>query len=194
MKEDYQLYRNLHCYPRAWVVHEGKPIPPVVGMGRAGREGPMQEILFENDHFWYDPNLRVYNPKELAWVESDQLDELKPYLPQGAPRAEETVTITKYGEQRVELEAVLDRPGLVILADVYYPGWRLTIDGKPAPIYRTNRVMRGAAVPAGRSHLVYTYEPDSFRIGGRLSLAGLATLAIVGVYFRRRPNSPRLAL
>ncbi len=66
------------------------------------------------------------------------------------------MTITKYGEQRVELEAVLDRPGLVILADVYYPGWRLTIDGKPAPIYRTNRVMRGAAVPAGRSHLVYT--------------------------------------
>ncbi|AGA29221.1 glycosyltransferase family protein [Singulisphaera acidiphila] len=192
MKEDYQLYRNRKCYPRAWVVHEGKPIKPIVGMGRTDREGPMIEILFENDHFWYDPSLRVYNPREMAWVDSDKSDELRPYLSQGASSAGETVTITKYGEQRVELDVALDRPGLVVLADVFYPGWRLTIDGKPAPIYRANRLMRGAAVSSGRHHLVYSYEPDSFRMGSRLSLAGLAIVATLSLVFRRRPYSPRL--
>ncbi len=57
------------------------------------------------------------------------------------------------------LEVSLDSPGLVVLADVDYPGWELAIDGKPAPIYRVNGVMRGAAVSAGRHRLVYTYAP-----------------------------------
>ena len=85
------------------------------------------------------------------------------------------------------LDVTLDSPGLVILADVYYPGWELTIDGKPAPIYRVNGVMRGAAGPDRPHRLVYTYDPQSFRIGpagvdrrpGRLACPrpGLRTMA-----------------
>ncbi len=63
------------------------------------------------------------------------------------------------------LEVGLDSPGVVILADVDYPGWELAIDGTPAPIYRVNGVMRGAAVSSGSHRLVYTYAPQSFRIG-----------------------------
>jgi uncharacterized membrane protein YfhO len=69
---------------------------------------------------------------------------------------------------------------MVILADVYYPGWRLTIDGRDAPIYRANRTMRGAAVPAGRHRLTYTFAPTSFRVGGAITLAAGAVLAVLG--------------
>jgi uncharacterized membrane protein YfhO len=58
------------------------------------------------------------------------------------------VAIVEVQPQRVILKARLDRPGLVILADSYYPGWQLAIDGQAATIYRANRLMRGAAVPA----------------------------------------------
>ena len=54
---------------------------------------------------------------------------------------------------------------MVVLADVYYPGWELTIDGQSAEILRVNRMMRGAAVAAGSHLLVYTYRPRSFRLG-----------------------------
>ncbi len=78
--------------------------------------------------------------------------------------------------QRVELETTLDRPGLVILADVHYPGWTLTLDGEPAAILRANGMMRGAAVPSGRHRLVYEYRPQSFRLGGVVSIVGLLAL------------------
>ena len=55
----------------------------------------------------------------------------------------------------------------------------LVIDGNPAPILRANRMMRGAALPAGKHTLVYTYEPDSFRIGAIVSLAGTIVLLIL---------------
>ena len=45
------------------------------------------------------------------------------------------------------------------------------------PIYRANRMMRGAAVPRGEHTLVYTYEPVSFRIGAILTLTGSILLA-----------------
>ena len=90
-------------------------------------------------------------------------------------------------EQAV-LEVSLDSPGLVVLADVYYPGWELTIDGKPAPIYRVNGAMRGAAVSAGRHRLVYTYAPRSFRVGRLVSIAGLAGLLLLGLACARWPS------
>jgi uncharacterized membrane protein YfhO len=70
----------------------------------------------------------------------------------------------------------MDSPGLVILADTDYPGWRLSIDGRPAPILRANRLMRGAAVRAGQHTLVYTYEPVSFRVGAIVSAIGWIVL------------------
>jgi len=67
----------------------------------------------------------------------------------------------------------------VILADVHYPGWKLAIDGKPAPIYRVNGLMRGAAVSSGAHRLVYTYRPQSFRFGRLVSIAGVTAFLIL---------------
>jgi hypothetical protein len=179
--EDFQIFRNEEAFPRAWVVHAARYLNPVTGLGRAERDLPMQEILFNNDPLWHEPGRPVYDPHELAWVEGDKKRELFPYLPGPYTSPTESVTITHYGPQRVEIDAELDRPGLVVLADIDYPGWRLTIDGAEAPIYRANRLMRGAAVKSGKHHLVYTYEPRSFLLGGRITLAGLAALTFLGL-------------
>jgi hypothetical protein len=156
----------------------------------------MQEILFENDHFWTDSSYPVHDPRKVAWIDESDLPQLVRFVPDRTPvgpSGAETVTITAFTPQRVELDAVLDRPGLVVLADVYYPGWKLTIDGKPAPVYRANRLMRGAAVEAGKHHLVYTFDPESFHLGARLSLAGLGLTVLLGAVFAVRPGSARLA-
>ncbi|MBV8229492.1 MAG: hypothetical protein JO329_05870, partial [Planctomycetaceae bacterium] len=54
------------------------------------------------------------------------------------------------------------------------------------------RMMRGAAVKSGRHRLVYTYEPRSFRLGGRISLAGLAIAILLGLWSPRHPVTTSL--
>jgi hypothetical protein len=176
---DYQIRRNRQAFPRAWVVHEARGLPPMDGKTRAERSGPIQEMLYAADPIWNDSNMTAFDPHRLVWLDSEDRYALRAFLPGQPPRPGETVQVSYPSPQRVEVDVTLEAPGLVVLADTFYPGWKLTIDGQPAPIYRANRLMRGAAVPAGKSRLVYTYDPPSFRLGCRLSLAGLAVFALL---------------
>jgi hypothetical protein len=180
--EDWQLLRNKDAYPRAWLVHFVRVRAPVAELdptpsARADRLELMKNLIYKDDPFWRAADRQVYDLRSMAFVETDRPQDLAGYVARAVVAPTESVAITRYEPQRVELVANLQRPGLVILADVYYPGWKLAIDGVPAPIYRTNRMMRGAAVKAGRHTLMYTYDPASFRIGALLSITGLLTLA-----------------
>jgi hypothetical protein len=189
--EDWQLLRNKDAFPRAWLVHFARVRKPVSEMSlttsqRADRLELMKNLVYKEDPFWRVPDRQVYDLRSVAFVETDQPQELAGYISRTAVTPAESVAITRYEPQRVEILANLEHPGLVILADVYYPGWHLTIDGKPAPIYRTNRMMRGAAVQAGCHTLVYTYNPSSFRLGAVVSITGLLALVLLIPWARAR--------
>ncbi len=186
---DYQIRRNLQVYPRAWVVHDSRPLPDLEGLTKLQQGGPMQEILYSDDRFWHDPARTAFDPRLLVWIEQDKQLELKPFLSGKPPRPTETVEVSYPSPRRAELEANLESPGIVVLSDIHYPGWKLTIDGQPAPIYKVNRAMRGAAVPQGSHRLVYTYEPRSFQVGGAITLAGLAAAAAFAVYCALWPRA-----
>jgi hypothetical protein len=183
-EEDWQVRKNLHAYPRAWIVHEVIQYPPIQGMRRADRAERMYDILYQDDPLWRMSDRAPYDLKRLAFVESDNAADLAAFLAGSTSAPTDRVRITRYEPQRVELEATLHSPGLVVLADVFYPGWKLTIDGQPAPIHRANRLMRGAAVPKGTHTLVYTYEPSSFRVGLGLSALGLVAFLTVCAWSR----------
>jgi hypothetical protein len=191
--KDYQIFRNLNEYPRAWVVHRARSIKPAIGLVRESRAEAMQEIVYADDPIWHDDTQHVVDPHALAWVDNDQVTELRNYIVGGPPKSSERVHVTYPSPQTAVLEATLESPGIVVLADVYYPGWELEIDGRPAPIYRVNRLMRGAAVAAGKHRLVYRYAPSSFRIGGAVSIGGLVALLVLGIVGFCRPEFPLLA-
>ena len=188
--EDVQILRNRKAYPRAWVVHQVRfKEPIVVGLTRASRKETMEEILFDDDPFWTDADKKRYDPHQMAWIETDDRRALDGFADGSPPLAGESVAFASRTPQRVVLDVRLARPGLVILADIFYPGWKLAVDGKAAPILRANRMMRGAAVLAGKHQLVYTYEPDSFKFGAMISLSGLVALGGFSAWsWRRRPS------
>jgi hypothetical protein len=91
--------------------------------------------------------------------------------------------------ERVVLRATAERPGLVVLTDTWFPGWKAKVDGREVPVERVNYTLRGVAVGAGIHSVEFTYEPLSWRIGwitSTLALAGLAAVLAVGL--RRRRN------
>jgi hypothetical protein len=188
---DVQVLRNLDELPRAWVVHDARRVHSA-DPSREARDNTLREILFANDPLWHDDTRRAFEPRTLAWVDVDKRPELSPLLSGEVPKPTETVAVTYPTPHRVELEATLQTPGLVILSDLFYPGWELTIDGKEAPIYPVNRLMRGAAVPAGNHKLVYSYAPLSFRAGRVASIVALGALALCCVACALRPIDRRL--
>ncbi len=73
----------------------------------------------------------MFDPHEVAWVSRADLAQLMPKLSGQPSRQSESVKVRYPNPQRVVLEVTLESSGLVILGDVDYPGWQLTIDDEP---------------------------------------------------------------
>jgi uncharacterized membrane protein YfhO len=90
----------------------------------------------------------------------------------------------------VSVDVDARRPGHLVLADTYYPGWKAKVDGREQPIRAANASFRAVRVPAGRHVVEFAYEPLSFRAGAAisaLSVLGIAAgLALPAVVRRRR--------
>jgi hypothetical protein len=98
-----------------------------------------------------------------------------------------TARLVSYEGERVVARAQARRKSLLILTDVHYPGWKATVDGRPATIERVDYLLRGVVVPAGRHDVEFSYEPASWRVGWVVSALGLLTLfAMTAVGWRRR--------
>jgi uncharacterized membrane protein YfhO len=70
--------------------------------------------------------------------------------------------------------------GMVILTDSWFPGWRATIDGQPAPILEVDGGVRGIVVDKGTHIVDMKYRPWSVLIGGLMTLLAAAVVVLVG--------------
>jgi hypothetical protein len=98
-------------------------------------------------------------------------------------------SISSYTLNDVAIE--VDTPGaaLLRLADLWYPDWEATVDGRPAEILKADYLLRAVAVPAGSHRVEFHFRPRTMRQGLLLSCASLlVTLALLGAgLLRRRP-------
>jgi len=94
------------------------------------------------------------------------------------------------GQRKLSVEIGAEESGYLILADSFYPGWRVWINGIEAKIHRVNGWMRAVSVPAGRSKVNFDYSPRSFLWGSIFAIIGvLVTLSIV-VRFGLKKRAP----
>lgn len=177
---DVKLYENLDVLPRALVVHQAQ----ILQTNRA-----VLDTLA-------DP---AFHANETAVLVSDGLD-VTPLRTLSAG-ASDVVTITRREPERVEISTSLGGNGLLVLADMWYPGWRAFVDGKEQPIYRVDHVFRGVYVTAGSHTVEVVYDPGIWRWGALISAAclalALATLRLKvrgqarwGAVATQRPRGP----
>ena len=102
-------------------------------------------------------------------------------------------TLVEEEPQRLVIDVEMETPGLVVLADLWYPGWQATYNGQPIDIFRTNHALRGMLVPAGAGRLELRYKPPTFYVGLWLFAAALLGLVMwgTGVTYQRRRASGR---
>jgi hypothetical protein len=77
--------------------------------------------------------------------------------------------IMQYADNFVEIDVDAPRAGIVVLHDLFYPGWEARVDGHEVTILRANILFRGVEVPAGHHRIEFSFHP--------LSLTNLAAAA-----------------
>jgi uncharacterized membrane protein YfhO len=87
---------------------------------------------------------------------------------------------------RVRARASLATPGYLVLVDAFDPGWRVSLDGRPAPLLRANVAFRGVSLPAGTHEVEFLYRPWSVEWGIAFSIA---SFLVGGVIFLRDKTS-----
>jgi len=95
----------------------------------------------------------------------------------GCDPANDDVQLPVHQPNFVRIMAEMKCPGTVVLTDTWFPGWRATVDRKPAPILEIPGGVRGVRVTAGSHTIEMRYRPLSVFLGAGLSiLAAVLTL------------------
>ncbi|WP_018627522.1 YfhO family protein [Niabella aurantiaca] len=88
------------------------------------------------------------------------------------------ISLVNYSNDAAEYASISNTPQFAVFSEVYYPaGWKATIDGKEAPIVKTNYFMRGLVVPAGKHTVKFVFEPQTFKKG--LTISYMSSILVV---------------
>jgi hypothetical protein len=122
---------------------------------------------------------------ESDWSRQVLLDREPSPRPEAAPGHFLVARIAEEAPERVAADVNTDAAGILVLTDLAYPGWKASVDGRPAELLTADGLFRAVAVPAGEHRVVFRYRPLSFYGGAAVSLAALAVL-LAGL--RERPR------
>lgn len=79
----------------------------------------------------------------------------------------------------VELSVDIENGGWLIMRDVWYPGWKASIDGESVEVYRADYIFRAVPVSSGQHEISFEYRPLSFTIGIIFSMIGLLVIILL---------------
>jgi hypothetical protein len=69
-----------------------------------------------------------------------------------------TVEFTSYAPTDIKFHTQAATPTVLLLNDQYDPHWRVTVDGKPAPLLRANFIMRGVYLTPGEHNVEFYFR------------------------------------
>jgi len=159
------LYRNKNVLPRAYLV-------------------PRYVILKTEDEIAYKMRSKAWRPDEEVILEEIPVLSRQSSV---VSRQKEQADIIKYEPNEVVIEAsVKKKAKFLVLADNYYPGWEVEVDGEKDKIYKANFILRGVYLAPGKHTVRFYYNPISFKIGVSISLISALILSFIGLFLKKR--------
>ncbi len=93
-----------------------------------------------------------------------------------------SIKLVNYSPNVMTYESSAASEQLAVFSEIYYnsgKGWNAYIDDQPVDHFRTNYVLRGMFVPAGKHKVEFRFEPQSYYMGANISLvSGLLLLLL----------------
>ncbi len=154
--------------PKVWIYRLSDPEPRVKLITRivvADADAQVRAGLFQ-----------VNPASETALIDDDTAPSRKQW-PMLTNREGNYAQIVSWRPDRVEVEVDSAQAGVLVLHDLYYPGWIVEVDGEPARLLRANVLFRAVEVSEGRHRVVFSFQP--------LAPENLRS-ALVGLLGRRR--------
>ena len=101
-----------------------------------------------------------------------------------------TINLVAYQPNHLKYVSNNSKNGFGVFSEMYYKnGWIATIDGKEAPIYNVNYVLRALEIPAGKHTIEFKFEPQVVKTGSSIALIssiGMFLLIGAGVYYETK--------
>jgi len=141
---------------------------------------------------------RAWISGKIKGIEKGTVDELTkgsfdrsgPVL--GPPRLEEEyphpffrkVHNVVYRKNReIQIEARTEKPGVLVISESSYPGWKVTVDGHDREPLWLDLLFQGVALEPGSHHIVFRFKPERFRLFLSISLISLTLLFSLWLFF-----------
>jgi membrane protein YfhO len=167
---DVVILRNQRALPRAWLVAEAEAVKEDEALNRIRGEAtkpfdPRRTVLLE------------VHPHEL------------PALPGGPPAPESSARIVNYEPNRLVIQTSAPTATVLVLSEIFYPGWEATVDGQRVTINVADYLLRAVPLSPGAHRVEMRYTAPAARSGAFISIATLCLLGGLTVYsWRTRKN------
>lgn len=141
--------------------------------------------VFLTNHIAQEPNpdglltnvsSAEFDPQVTAYIEEDIPDLLINQLLKEDPNRR--VYIKEYEANHITYETSSDLPAFLATSELFYPGWKVFVDGKEGKIYRANYIFRGTSLSPGKHEVKFVYDPPLFKIGAVISTSVAFAIAL----------------
>jgi len=180
----------LNMLNAKYIIYNEKA-PPLVNKSALGNAWTVNEIKWVNSA---DEEIKAmdanFNAKNTAIIDK----RFKEVLGNAMPSADSSavVFLKSYAPNALAYDFNASKNQIVLFSEVYYEkGWKAFIDGKETPHFRSNYVIRGLVVPAGKHEIKFIFHPDIYYSTEKISYASsvillIALLLFLGLSFRKK--------
>jgi hypothetical protein len=106
------------------------------------------------------------------------------------------VTMKSYAPNHLTYEVNSDKGGVLVFSEIYYPGWKATVDGQPVELGRVNYILRAMNIKAGKHEVVLDFHPTSIRTTENIAYASYGVLVLliaIGAFIEWKKRKASLA-
>ncbi|MDD5557922.1 MAG: YfhO family protein [bacterium] len=146
-----RVSRREHFYPRAFIIPRHAVMP---------ERSRILEMLADE----------AFDPAATVMLETDA--GLEGFEFSAGTRG--SARVERFSRDRIDVVTSADGDAFLFVSEIFFPGWRVSVDGAGGTIYRAHYLFRAVPLRRGEHRVSFIYDPASFRAGLYLTIGSLA--------------------